>query len=327
MSRTIAAVIVRNTLRIAQTDGIDCSAWAAQIRLDAAGDDPLHPLDLDVFLDAYGDIVRRLDDPSWPVRLAQRLEPGDYSVVGFAIMTAATGYEALQRALRYQQLFCPASSWQMQVDDDIQLTWLRAGPPTLGHRTATEGVLAEFVQTSRQMFATLALREVTFRHARPRDTSAHDAFFGCPVRFNADADTVRFSAEDMTRAPADANPAMAAWFANELDQRVAAQQIDIAAQVERRLLHRLASGTPSVADVAQDLGMSPRTLRRRLSDAGTGFAVVLDGLRQREAAHLLRCGRSSVGEVSWMLGFSDASAFTRACRRWFGVSPRAYASA
>lgn len=322
-ARTIAAVIAQNTLRIAAEDGYDTHAAHARLRLEHAGDDPLHPVDLDVFLDVYGDIVRRLDDPSWPVRLASRLEPDDYSVVGFSIMTAASGHEALERALTYQRLYCPASSWEIErIPNAVRLIWHRAGPPTLGHRTANEGVLAEFVQTGRKMFGDLRLIEVTFRHRAPCDISAHEAHFGCPIRFNAPRDTVVMPDEGLDQAPASANPAMAAWFAHQLDQRVAAQQIDIAARAEKRMLVRLPSGTPSLADIAGDLGMSPRTLRRRLADAGTRFNDVLDGLRQREAQHLLCNTRSSVGEVAWALGFSDASAFSRACQRWFGCSPR-----
>jgi AraC-like DNA-binding protein len=256
------------------------------------------------------------------------LEPDDYSLVGFSIMTAASGHEALARALAYQGLYCPASSWQAErLPGRVRLTWHRAGPPTLGHRAANEGVLAEFVQIGRKMFADVDLIEVSFRHRAPPDVSAHQAHFECPLIFDAPRDSVLMSDTGLDRAPANANPAMAAWFAHELDQRVAAQQIDIAARVEKRILVRLPSGTPSLTDVAGDLGMSARTLRRRLADAGTRFNDVLDGLRQREAQHLLRNGRSSVGEVAWALGFSDASAFSRACQRWFGCSPRRFAQA
>lgn len=323
--RTIAAFIARNTLRVAAADGLDVRAFARRLALDEAGDDPLHPLDLDVFLDVYGAIVRRLDDPGWPIRLANRLVPEDYSVIGFAVMTATTGLEAMERGLRYQQLSCPASGWRLdRLDDRVRLTWLRSGPPTLGHRAANEGVIAEFVQMARNLFGgELALHEVTFRHSAPPDTSTHAAFFECPIRFDAEGDSLLLPADGLERSPLSANPAMAAWFARTLDARLADQQVGIVGQVERQVLVRLPSGTPGLNDVARDLGMSARTLRRRLTAEGTRFQDLLDAVRRREAEHHLASGRASVAEVAWVLGFSDASAFTRACRRWFGRPPGA----
>ncbi|MCA9541144.1 MAG: AraC family transcriptional regulator [Myxococcales bacterium] len=325
-ARTIAAVIAGYTLRVAAARGVDPAPLAARMRLAEAGDDPLHPIDLDAYLAVYGDIVRALDDPGWPIHLATRLRPEDYSVVGFALLTAPSGRAALDRAVRYQQLHCPASRWQVDIEaGEVRLTWSRPGPPGLGQRAANEGVLAEFVHTARALLGPLPLIEVSFAHAAPRDVSAHAAFFGCSLRWNAAVDALRWSAAGLDAVPRQANPAMAAYFEQQLDARLAALEPGLVVQVERHILHRLPSGTPSLVEVARDLGQSPRTLRRRLAEAGTGFSEVLDRVRQREADHLLRAGRSTVAEVAWLLGFSDASAFTRAFRRWFGTAPGAHA--
>ena len=83
----------------------------------------------------------------------------------------------------------------------------------------------------------------------------------------------------------------------------------------------LTGQVPSLALVARRLGLSPRSLQRRLDEAGTSFAEILDTAREERAKVFLRAGDVSIAEVSWLLGFAEQSAFTRAFRRWTGRAP------
>jgi AraC-like DNA-binding protein len=93
------------------------------------------------------------------------------------------------------------------------------------------------------------------------------------------------------------------------------------------LLRALASGEPSAAAIAQELGMSERTLRRRLEDEATSFREVVEMVRRHRAEQLLQEGRATITEIAFLLGFSDPSAFSRAFRRWHQVGPREYREA
>jgi AraC-like DNA-binding protein len=90
--------------------------------------------------------------------------------------------------------------------------------------------------------------------------------------------------------------------------------------VEGRLLGLLSSGRANAAIVAERLGMSERSFRRRLAEEGTTFAEILDDLRRRLAARYLDEG-VSVKQTAWMLGYSEAGAFNHAFKRWTGTSP------
>ena len=83
----------------------------------------------------------------------------------------------------------------------------------------------------------------------------------------------------------------------------------------------LPNGKLSAADVARALGLSRRTLARRLAADGLTFTGILDGLRVDLARHYLKDLDLTISEVSWLLGFQEASAFTHACRRWTGQTP------
>src|SRR5262245_41398274 len=95
-------------------------------------------------------------------------------------------------------------------------------------------------------------------------------------------------------------------------------------QVRRLPWSELSAGVPGLDDVGRVLGMSPRTLQRRLREEGTTFSAVLTQLRHDLALPLLGDGRLAVVEVAFLLGYEDPSAFHRAFRRWSGLSPRAF---
>ena len=93
--------------------------------------------------------------------------------------------------------------------------------------------------------------------------------------------------------------------------------VDLRAQVER-LLHTMPDGRLGADDVARALGVSRRTLTRRLRDAGTQFRDLLDGELKTRATDLLRHAKLSRDEIAERLGYRDPTSFSRACRRWFG---------
>jgi YesN/AraC family two-component response regulator len=123
---------------------------------------------------------------------------------------------------------------------------------------------------------------------------------------------VRAQASGIARAPEDSAARTRPGF-ESTSQRL------------RRLLEEeLPDGTPTLRHLAHRLHMSPRTLHRRLGEEGTGFRRVLAQLRRELAARHLSEARLALGEIGFLLGFSEVSAFHRAFRRWTGWPPLAY---
>jgi AraC-like DNA-binding protein len=92
--------------------------------------------------------------------------------------------------------------------------------------------------------------------------------------------------------------------------------------VEDRLLAALPSGKVQAAEVAEQLGMSERSFRRRLASEGISFGEVLDRLRNRLALRYLADEHVSLKQIAWLLGYSEPGAFNHAFKRWTGTSPR-----
>ena len=108
---------------------------------------------------------------------------------------------------------------------------------------------------------------------------------------------------------------------NEIDNLA-----DIVARVRAVLTELLPKGEPGAAAVAAQLHLSERSLQRRLADARTGFSAVLKDTRHSLARSYLRDPQTSIGEIAYLLGFGDMSSFTRAFRRWEGLSPSEFRS-
>jgi AraC-like DNA-binding protein len=145
------------------------------------------------------------------------------------------------------------------------------------------------------------------------------------LRFNAPVNALLFAHTDVTLPLPTAHPELA-----EMHERIASehlQRLDPAQtchRVRAVIIRHLPDGEPRRPKIAAILGMSERTLQRRLAAEGISFQRLLDDTRHELAQHYLSQRNLSLADTAYMLGFSDQSSFFRAVRRWFGVSPRHY---
>jgi AraC-like DNA-binding protein len=228
----------------------------------------------------------------------------------------------LQRADPY------ARAWSIRRSKElVHVEWSSpAGTPDLGYRICNEASVAMFLRALRLLAAApLPAAEASFLHPPPPTTEAHDAFFGCRVRFGATSAGFALDRGIVDgMIPSASNPALKAFLiehAEALRKRIHVGA-DLTGEVRAALLDRLLEGDCEMTSISRHLGNHPRTLRRRLKEEGTSFQALLDDARREHALRLLQT--ASVTEVALSLGFSETSAFTRAFRRWMRLPPRAY---
>jgi AraC-like DNA-binding protein len=167
--------------------------------------------------------------------------------------------------------------------------------------------------------------DVFFAHAPRQRTPLRDRILGMKVRYDAGATGFSLAASDLSIAMAAANPSLLAIAERraEVETEIArpAHNASIVAAVRASVVSELRAGRLSVARVVEHLGMSGRTVSRRLHEAGVSYKSIADDARKELANEYLRAGRLSVREISRLLGFADPSTFNRAYRRWFGEAP------
>jgi AraC-like DNA-binding protein len=167
---------------------------------------------------------------------------------------------------------------------------------------------------------------VAFPLASPDDDRRHRAFFGCPVTWAAQALEVAFDASLLERPLPRADPHIFGYLARRADELLAHLPAEARAadRARREIGLLLAQGEPRVADVAKRLGLSERTLHRRLQEENTSFAALIDESRRDRAVLLLEDRRLSASEIAFLVGYSEPAPFFRAFRRWTGASPQEY---
>ena len=163
--------------------------------------------------------------------------------------------------------------------------------------------------------------KVEYAFPEPANSAFFENTFGCPVHFNRPHNVMEFSDADMVAALPNAGMPLPGGPQPILAQLAEAQPPAFTARVQEILAALLPKGPPHRDAVAGLLAMSERTLQRRLAEEGTSFSAVVDDTRRALARQSLEAGELSLKMLSFQLGFSEPSAFYRACKRWFGMTP------
>ncbi len=276
----------------------------------------------------WSHLARRLRDSGVPIAVAAESTMADFHAVGLAVRASRNARIGIGRIVRYAYLLSGSGCWQMAENETlVAVTWSRKLPPILCTRVANENVVAEFVRLWRIASGIWNRPNlVTFRHPAPPDTSAHQAFFGCPVVFGAAVDSIAFSPELLDQPMARPDAALAAFFDDYLGSRSSSHpQVGCLRDQVRKVIHQaLPEDVPTIAEIASNLAMSERTLRRSLDRQGTSFRELVGTVRMELSRALLVDPTRSVSEIALLLGYAEAGAFSRAFRRGLGVTPCEY---
>lgn len=303
--------------------------------LQAVDVDPNAPVDpsrmvaSQAYYDFLAALVRR--DPegqTLPLRTGASMLTDDYGAFGLAWKSAASLRGSYNRAERYARVLTSVSGYEVEDSGDGAYVHLRrAGERTLGMRASNEASIASVYSISQQVSTRpITPLAVFFQHEAPGSASAHEEHFGCPVRFGSDLDALLLSHDALNVPNRLGDPAISQFFDQHLEAELAALVDDTGLEQRVRIAvsQSLSEGMPTLSDIATNLGMSARTLQRRLSDKGHSFQSLVDLARRELAEQLLRETSYSLAEVAFLTGFAEQSGFTRAFKRWGGQTPRSF---
>lgn len=309
--------------------GVDAAALLAGV-----GIDPEDPWDAGRMVPAerYYDMLERIADQidvtDLPVRTGASMRLDEYGALGLAFKAATTLGASYARVERYARLWTSVVEYELRRAAGGTLFILhRAGERRLGMRLSNEATLASAVSIARQVCPVpLAPVEVLVRHPAPRSIAAHEAWFGCPVRFGADLDAILYADETLARRNILGDEGISRYLTTQLDAELSelTRAPALVAQAKAAIAQALSEGTPKMAEIARGLGLSARSFHRRLSEHGLSFQSLTEETRRDLAEALLRDESHSLAEIAFLTGFSDQSAFTRAFKRWVGTTPATY---
>jgi AraC-like DNA-binding protein len=270
--------------------------------------------------------ARLIDNPCFGLLAAEHWRPTDFHALGCAFLASRTLRIGIDRLVQYSAVVDPRFRFEQRLEaDHLRLSYRITHPETSEVPALQDARLAVVFSLCRAACGqNFGLSEVSVTHPAPVCRSDYFGLFRCPVQFEAPRPELVID-RDLAEAPVPAaNRELAA--ANDAilrDYLCALEHGDIVTRVKTLIIGYLPSGATSAEAVASDLYMSTRTLHRRLSDARTSFSETLDAVRRELAEQYISDPTRSLTEISFLLGFSEQSAFSRAFRRWTGQPPSA----
>ncbi|MEZ4295038.1 MAG: AraC family transcriptional regulator ligand-binding domain-containing protein [Polyangiaceae bacterium] len=312
--------------------GVDPAPLIAKFGLPKSlEDDPLVLMtadDVEGFLSAAEELS---GEPHLAIRAAEHAGTDVIAVLLFACSGAGDGRGALERYVRYfGSVHADLALSLEDVGDASALRVSLPGRPECLGRHWNEHWLVSFVLSARKLLgASFVPESVTLAHASPRSRDELVRVLGTTnISFGGEHNEVRIRTEELGRnvrslgAPLQS---LLAQYAHMLPP-AAPPQTGLRGKLREAIRGALPQGEPSIAKVSRSLGMSARTLQRRLSESALTFQQVLDELRRDLALPQVQRGDRSLDEIAARLGYSQVSAFFRAFRRWTGATPRALRS-
>jgi len=244
-------------------------------------------------------------------------------LVGLLVKYSADVGAALRNLVRYSHLHVRGATTTLTVDGDSAMLGYEIYQPRV---EATDQVLAGAIALMFNIVRALCGPdwnpvEVRFAHRKPEDVRPFRRFFHAPLRFDAEENALVFSADWLNRRLPGADPELSRLLQKQIDALDARHGDDFPEQVRSVLRSALVTGHGNADQVAALFSVRARTLNRRLNAFGLGFRELVDEGRFEIARQMLEDSAMPVSQIAAMLDYADASAFTRAFRRWSGATP------
>ena len=330
----ISSLFVHKMVSMAVEGELSHQQYRADL-LSRVGIDASAPIDAAVMVADidYYDLCERIaetfpDKTSLTMRVGGSMRCADYKAFGLAWKSAPTLQDSFARAERYGRMLTSVSTYELETGPLTNFfIHHRAGTPCAGMGISNEQTLAAIMAIAREVVSLpFTPKAVHFKHSRPRALSAHEDYFGCRIIHGSDKDALELTRDALDIPNRLGDPGLSAFFDTHLEKELAELEHDMGLEqrVRIQITQSLSGGIPTLHDIALRLGMSARSLQRRLSERGYTFQNLIDASRRELAERLLANTEYSLAEIAFLTGFSEQSAFTRAFRRWAGQTPRNY---
>jgi AraC-like DNA-binding protein len=288
---------------------------------------PKSRISLAELMTACKNAIRLSSDPHLPYRTGTSIHISAYGMYGFAILCCPDFRKAMAFAELYHALAAPLATIEFTEADGVA-SWLiepnaRAAADPQIYRFVTEMQIGIHISLMRDiMGAAFTPDQITLAYPKADDFGLPAEQIGCQVSYASRTNKIMFRSAWLDQPASLGNkttyPAVVAVcddLLNELESR-----IGIAGTIRALLLRNITS-PPTLAAIAELLEVSDRSLRRQLREQGISFRALLDELRMQIAIKYLRTTRLANEDIALALGFSDATNFRRAFRRWTNKSP------
>ena len=252
--------------------------------------------------------------------------PSQMGTLGYAWLASSTLERAFHRLSRFQHMVTNAYEVEIEKTETLCTVSIVYSNHNPAFQARSESIMATLQCMCRMNYGhTLKVKQVTFVHPEPECSNKYTEVFDCEVKFSHSRDSISFDIADVTKKLSNANH----LFAEMMDASIIKalnklEKNDIVTLVKSAILGQLSCAKVTEEDIASLLNMSKRKLQLKLSESGVRFKTLVDDIRANLAKEYLTENTHCLSEIAFMLGFSEVSSFSRAFKRWTGVSPGQY---
>lgn len=322
----VSTFIVRALVEVVERAGVTRAALMAAAQLDVARlDDILGGFAFVEFVTLEERALDLTGDDGLGLRLAEQSTEAAFDIVAHLATHAPTLRDAIALCVQFQRLLMEGTALTLGECGDAATVRCEFPRSTLrGDRMLAEFVMGGFARMIRIFTGHDAkLRAVAFEHARPPHARAYTRVFGGAERFSQRFTGLEFDRALLDRRQLHHHPELYSILHSNAEtklERMARGQ-SFVDRVRQYLLSVPPKRLPDMASVARDLGLSTRSLRRRLADDGVSYKALVQSVLAIRATQLLSDPNRTIQDTAAEMGFSDPSAFQRAFKRWKGITP------
>jgi AraC-like DNA-binding protein len=276
-------------------------------------------------------VADELPDPYLGIHIAEGIELREMGLVYYVIASSETLGDALRRLARYSGITNEAVRITCREGKNITVKFEYVGVSRLSDRQQIECFVEILVRICRQLTGlSLSPTSVKLAHRRSELPAGIKKVFGCDVAFGSNVDEVVYPRLATGIRTVNADPYLNSLLERYCEEALSNRRVQSGTwrfRVENAIVPLLPHGQAKLGEIAQRLGLSERTLTRLLVSEGCTFSGILDALRLDLAKSYLREQNLPISEITWLLGFQNASAFFHAFKRWTGKTPKQVRSA
>lgn len=286
--------------------------------------DSLQAVPADHFFELH-EIVDRQLGPGFSVRVGQQMKIEDYGVLGLSWRTCSWAGEIFDRSERYFKLLSNTYVFKVEKEEEVSTIFLMREANRRGLELSNEATISATVVVLQAMTDTdIYPVKVSFKHSAPDDLTSYKEAFKCELLFDQPNNFIAYKTTDLETRTAKADASINQFLVQRVEEETNGIEVSVnqlVSDVEQLIQDSLPSGIPSIGQVGEHIGMSNRTLTRRLSENGVSFRDLIQRTQERLSKELLKNTQRSIAEIAFETGFSEQSAFNRAFKRWTGLSP------
>jgi len=318
----VTSTIYKKAIQLALKEGIPEKLLDTHLNKESIGDH----VPMEMLLEVY-ELAEKELMPGFGLRQGKQLVSIDYGILGLSWKTCLKAIDVLRNVRRYMLLV--TNDGFIEIKEDLVNTKLVMNRDVYrnGIQTANEASFVMLIGVLKEVTGKSIKPEiVNFKHSSTR-SEYYSEYFNCPVRFGSNENALIFKSDKLQIPTIKADKFIHQFLIETMEKeksKLAVEEDILTREINRLLKESLSSGIPSLTQVGEYLGLSTRTLKRRLGERDLTFRELVRKNQEETARHLLANSTYTIGEIAFQTGFSEQSSFNRAFKRWTDQTPKEY---